>query len=251
MGTQTSRIVYDLSQEIIRGELGPDSALAEEQLAERFGVSRTPIRQALAILSEEGLLRKAGGRSYRVRRFAPKEMLDAIEVRGVLEGLAARHLAENKIGPRIVRELDTCLAQEEELLGTLETNGFSPQLIYQYFTLNSRFHRIIVQGAQNDALLTSIEVATRVPFVAVGSLARYKANLDPKDLRLELRFFVYSHMQHREIVDAIRAGQGARAEALMREHAQLAVRNIDLEAGDPLVQTSSLFASDVDEADDD
>lgn len=233
MGTQTSKIVYDLTQEIIRGELGPDATLAEEQLAERFGVSRTPIRQALSMLSEEGLLEKAGGRSYRVRRFAPREMLEAIEVRGALEGLAARQVAENKIGLPVLRELDMCLAQEERLLASCETEGLTPQTVSQYFTLNSRIHRIIVQGAQNGALSSSIEAANRVPFVAVGSLARYKANLEPKDLRLELQFFAYGHMQHLEIVDAIRGGQGTRAEALMREHAQLAVRNIGLEAGDP------------------
>jgi GntR family transcriptional regulator, vanillate catabolism transcriptional regulator len=230
MSTQTSKIVYDISQQIMRGELAPDATLGEAQLAQSFGVSRTPIRQALAILSDEGLLKKSSGRSYKVRRFAPKEMLDAIDVRGVLEGLAARHAAESKIGARVARELDACLAQEEQILATLESEGFKAKTIYQYFTINSRFHNVIIQGAQNETLAGALEVANRVPFVSVGSLARYKSQLETKDIRQELRYFVYSHMQHREIADAIRAGQGARAEALLREHAQLAVRNIDLES---------------------
>lgn len=248
MSTQTSKIVYDLSQQIMRGELAPDATLGEAQLAESFGVSRTPIRQALAILSDEGLLKKSSGRSYKVRRFAPKEMLDAIDVRGVLEGLAARHAAENKIGSRVARELDACIAQESEILQTLESQGFTAKTIYQYFTINSRFHNVIIQGAQNETLASALEVANRVPFVSVGSLARYKSQLEPKDIRQELRYFVYSHMQHREIADAIRAGQGARAEALLREHAQLAVRNIDLESGEGVDGVDAEFINGFDES---
>lgn len=232
-GTHTSRIVYDLGQQIIRGDLAPDEILAEEQLAERFGVSRTPVRQALAILSEEGLLLRARGRSFQVRRFGPKELLDAIEVRGVLEGLAVREVAEHKIRARLVRELDSCLDAEGEILETIEAAGLEPGAVSQYFTLNSRFHRIIVQGAENDALSAALEVVHRIPFVSAGSLARYKGKLDSKNFREEFRYFVYSHMQHRDIVDAIRAGQGGRAEKLMAEHAQLAVRNIDLQQGGP------------------
>src|SRR5262249_38435689 len=106
---------------------------------------------------------------------------------------------------------------------------------------------IIIQGAQNETLAGALEVAYRVPFVSVGSLARYKSQLEAKDVRQELRYFIYSHMQHREIADAIRAGQGARAEALMREHAQLAVRNIQLESHDGVTAVDSDFMASLDE----
>ena len=246
MATQTSKIVYDLSQQIIRGELAPDAVLTETQLAQAFGVSRTPVRQALAILSDEGLLKKSSGRSFKVRRFAPRELLDAIEVRGVLEGLAARHIAENKAGLRVLRELDVCLAQEEEILAAMESEGLNSQIVYRYFSLNSRMHQIIIHGAHNEALVSAMEVVNRIPFVSVGSLARYKSLQEPKDVRREIHFFVYSHMQHREIIDAIRAGQGARAEALMREHAQLAVRNIPLEGPQHAVAEDAGFLGNLD-----
>src|SRR5690606_29161174 len=72
---QTSRVVYQLSQLIIRGELLPGEKLAEIPLAERFGVSRTPIRHALSVLHREGLLiRGNSGRSYVLRRFCPAEV---------------------------------------------------------------------------------------------------------------------------------------------------------------------------------
>jgi GntR family transcriptional regulator, vanillate catabolism transcriptional regulator len=227
--TRVSKIVYDLSQLIIQGELGPDEIVGEVQLAEKFGVSRTPIRQALAILNEEGLVQKSSGRSYKVRRFAHQEILDAIEVRCVLEGLAVRSVAEHKSGARVVRELDACLSQGSDIVQDMETKGLSPKAIDRYYTLNSRFHAIILQGAQNDALRGALEIANRVPFVSVGSLARYKNFGDERSARREIRYFVHSHMQHCEMVEAIRAGQGARAEAVMRSHAQISVRNITIQ----------------------
>jgi GntR family transcriptional regulator of vanillate catabolism len=229
MSTQTSKIVFDLSQLIIQGELAPDESVTETQLAQKFGVSRTPVRQALALLNREGLLQKSTGRSYKVRRFAHQEILDAIEVRGVLEGLAVKNLAEFKTGIRVVRELDACLAQEAGVLDEMESRGLSPKLVQQYYTLNSRFHGLIIQGSQNEALIGALEIANRIPFVSVGSLARYKNLGDSKIDRDELHFFIYSHMQHAEIVDAIRLGQGARAEALMRAHAGLGARHLSMD----------------------
>jgi GntR family transcriptional regulator of vanillate catabolism len=234
MSTQTSKIVYDLSQLIIQGKLGPDETVAEGELAEKFGVSRTPVRQALAVLNQVGLLQKSSGRSYKVRRFAHQQILDAIEVRAVLEGLAVRSVAENKTGSRVLRELDACLAQESGILEQMEASGLTPKLVGQYYTLNSRFHGVLLQGAQNEALVSALEVANRVPFVSVGSLARYKELGDARSIRDELRFFTYSHMQHGEIVDAIRAGQGARAEAVMRSHALLSERNISIDLPPPI-----------------
>lgn len=239
METRTSKIVYDLSQDILRGELPPNATLVEEQLAARFSVSRTPIRQALSVLHDEGLLQKSG-RSFRVRQFGPKEMLDAIEVRGVLEGLAAREVTEHKIGTRVVRELELCLSEAEEVIKAMESTGLDEDLVFQYFALNSRFHSTITHGAQNDALTGALEVVNRVPFVSAGTLARHKPKLGGKDEERELRYFVFGHMQHREITDAIRAGQGARAEKLMSEHAQLAVRNIDIPVNDSLALDNAM-----------
>ena len=243
MTTYASKIVYDITQAIVRGELFPDQVLTEAELADRFKVSRTPVRQAIAILAGEGMLRRSSGRSYTVRRFGPKEMLDAIDVRGALEGLAVREVIEHKMGgAHVVRELDNCLALEEEVLAAMETQGLDENSVYQYFAINSRFHKAIIQGAHNDALIGALEAVYKIPFVSAGSLARYKSQLQPKDHKEELRYFVYSHMQHLDIVDAIRAGQGARAEKLMTEHAQLAARHIHLHEQDPLSKGEDALA---------
>ena len=92
---------------ILRGDLAPGERLAELALAERLGVSRTPIRQALPALAREGLLAAAGRRGYVVRSFSPQDVVDAIETRGLLEGLAARRVAERGAGSRASGEAES------------------------------------------------------------------------------------------------------------------------------------------------
>jgi GntR family transcriptional regulator of vanillate catabolism len=233
MSTQTSKIVYDLSQLIIQGALGPGETVTEEHVAERFAVSRTPVRQALIILLQVGLLQRSAGRSFTVRRFAHQEILNAIEVRAVLEGLAIRSVAEHKNSGRVLRELDACLAHEVSLIERMEHAGLTTELIAQYYNSNTRFHGIILQGAVNETLINALEAVSRIPFVSVGSLARFKDVTDEHSLRMELRYFIYSHLQHNEMVMAIREGQGARAEAVMRSHALLSTRNLNIELPEP------------------
>src|SRR5262249_43902956 len=101
---------------ILRGELEPGQRLGEEALAERLGGSRTPIRQALPALAREGLLSAAGRRGYVVRSFSPQDVLDAIETRGVLEGLAARRIAERGADAAFLEKLRNCLAEGDVIV---------------------------------------------------------------------------------------------------------------------------------------
>jgi GntR family transcriptional regulator of vanillate catabolism len=225
-----SKIVYQLSQLIVQGDVVAGEKLTEIPLAERFGVSRTPVRQALAVLEQEGLLVRDAGRSYVVRHFTLEEILDAIEVRSVLEGLAARDVAQRRLPWSVARELETVLAEEEEVVLEIERLGLTAQLTEQYFNCNGRFHRAITAGANNRAIVTALEVTGKIPFGSVGSIARYGDSADDDEVRTreKLRLILHSHLQHQDVFEAIRAGHPARAEALMREHAHLAIRNLRL-----------------------
>src|SRR3954463_4605150 len=86
-----------LRELIINGEFPPGTRMAELPLVERLGVSRTPLRLALATLEHEGLLENLEGGGYAVREFTRDEIHDAIELRGVLEGTAARFAAERGV----------------------------------------------------------------------------------------------------------------------------------------------------------
>ena len=250
---QKSRVVYQLSQLIIRGELVPGEKLAEIPLAERFGVSRTPIRHALSVLEKEGLLiRGNSGRSYVVRRFSLEEILNAIEVRSVLEGLAAREVAQNRVPRGLLRELEMLVAEGGEVIAEIEVGGATAALTEKYFSINARFHRAIIEGAGNHALASALANIGKIPFVSVGSIARYSdvTEDDPETAKEKMRHLLLSHMQHQSLLEAIMDGQAGRAEWLMREHAQIGVRNLHLRERIPLELTSataSAFMEDADE----
>src|SRR5471032_414792 len=103
--TTQQAIVQTLREKILAGELSPGQRLVEAQLAQWLGVSRTPLRYALSVLSSEGLLESSGARGYVVRRFSVRDILNAIDVRGVLEGLAARTVAERRVDAGLEKSL--------------------------------------------------------------------------------------------------------------------------------------------------
>lgn len=195
---------------ILRGELRPGERLAEIGLAERLGVSRTPIRQALPALAREGLLAAAGRRGYVVRSFSPDDVLDAIETRGLLEGLAARRIAERGGTPELIRSLKECLAQGDAILAQRRFESADEQ---RYSEMNGRFHALIVEGAGSRILADTLARNDHVPFASASAVAF------SRDTAQLLPVLNYAHRQHHAIVQALENREGARAEALMREHA--------------------------------
>ncbi|MFM0223643.1 GntR family transcriptional regulator [Paraburkholderia dipogonis] len=90
-------MVQTLRDKILAGELSPGQRLVEAQLAQWLGVSRTPLRYALSVLSSEGLLDRSGGRGYVVRRFSVRDVLNGIDVRGVLDPAFDQLLAKHQV----------------------------------------------------------------------------------------------------------------------------------------------------------
>ena len=195
---------------ILRGELAPGQRLAEVALAERLGVSRTPIRQALPALAREGLLAAAGRRGYVVRSFSPQDVLDAIETRGLLEGLAARRIAEQGLSTGLLEELRKCLAEGDAILAKRRFESVDEQ---RYGEMNGRFHALIVEGAGSRIVADALARNDHVPFASARAVAF------AKDLTLLLPVLNYAHRQHHAIVQALEKREAARVEALMREHA--------------------------------
>ena len=206
---------------IVDGTLAPGTRLAEAALAERLGVSRTPIRNALPALAGEGLLRPAGKRGYAVRGFSIEDSVRATEVRCLLEGQAAREVAARIDRATIVEELRLCLNEGDAIFG----KGFlAAGDENQYAEINRRFHDVIVVGAQNRLLAELVQRVYAVPFVAPGVVA---FNRIP---RAEIfAILMAGHHQHHAIVDAIDAGQSMVAENLLRGHSTLARRSLGLE----------------------
>src|SRR5262245_14348256 len=203
-------VALRLREMILRGELAPGERLAEVGLAERLGVSRPPIRQALPALAREGLLAAAGRRGFVVRSFSPEDVLDAIETRGVLEGLAARRIAERGPATSLLQALKICLTEGDAILAKRRFESADEQ---RYSEMNGRFHMLIVEGAGSRIVADTLAHNDHVPFASARAVAF------SKDLALLLPVLNYAHRQHHAIVQALENREAARVEALMREHA--------------------------------
>lgn len=213
MADQQSRALSSLRQMIVGGELAAGEKLVELALAERLGVSRTPVRYALGILEREGLLARSPAGSFVVSSFSPKQLDDAMEVRGALEGLAARLVAEQGASRTLISQLRECLAFSDELTSRTE---LQPSDLADFGDMNARFHRLIVEAADNEALVRLLDINAASGFGAADAIF-----FEPAPAPRRLRRLHYAHFQHEAIVEAIEAGEGARAEALMREHSMI------------------------------
>ena len=109
MSGKNSRVIVKIREMILHGELPPGQRVREVELAAKLGVSRTPVRESLPILAQEGVLTQLDTRGFVVRAFTPQEIMDAIDVRGALEGLAARMLAEQGPPRRLIHSLHESL----------------------------------------------------------------------------------------------------------------------------------------------
>lgn len=209
MTTLSKQITDQLRKEILQGHYRPGERIEEIPLAEKLGVSRTPVRAALATLATEGLINHQPKRGYTVRIFNLEEIMDAYEVRATLEGMACR-IAAHK-GPTLKQKeiLYECLQTGDQILskGRLEPIDHGP-----YQEMNATLHQSILSIADNYYLDRFIQEAQNIPYTS-----NWLVLWD-----LGFNTILTSHDDHHRIVNAICAGDGQRAEYLMREHVYFA-----------------------------
>lgn len=224
-GTQAVKAQQRLRELILAGDLAAGSRIAELTLVQRLGMSRTPIRAALMRLGQEGLLDALPGGGYAVRTFSERDVADAIELRGTLEGLAARLAAERGVRPVLLQEAGACLDQIDQLLGP---SGLDDEDFSGYVRLNARFHKLLSEMADSAVLAREIERASSLPFASASGFVGLQASKpDARDL------LVVAQHQHRQVLQAIAQREAGRAEALMREHSRIARQNLALALQNP------------------
>ncbi|TPE51684.1 GntR family transcriptional regulator [Amaricoccus solimangrovi] len=217
-GTQSSRAVLELRNLIVGGHIPPEERLTEVQLSERLGMSRTPIRAAIQQLRAEGLLEPLPGGGFHARAFGPAEIAEAIELRGMIEGFAARLLAERGIAPEDFARLGALVAEMDALF---EAEDFGADQFVAYGGLNARFHAALASATGSALVVEEARRANARPFAAASALVRVRGGgAASRDHLLP------AQDQHRAVLEAIRERQGARAEAIMREHARHSERNL-------------------------
>jgi len=217
--TQITRALLRLRELILSGEFAPGERLSELPLVERLGVSRTPLRLAFTALEHEGLLRGLPGGGYVVRGFTEADLRDAIELRGVLEGTAARFAAQRGSGRDQLRTLRTINDAIEELVHQADYESFE-----NYVELNERFHAQLLALAHSPMLDRALDGIVSLPFAGPSAAFVFTEAELPESRDV----LIVAHYHHRAMIEAIARREGARAEAIAREHALLALRNLEI-----------------------
>ncbi|MEC9342309.1 MAG: GntR family transcriptional regulator [Pseudomonadota bacterium] len=218
--SRTDRALLAIRELVLEGGLAPGDRVSELSVAERTGISRTPIRAALQRLEEEGLVETIPSGGYAVRSFSEQDVYDAIEIRGTLEGLAARFAAERGASPARLEPLHACLAQLDDIVPDrlASEDGFA-----RYMAANKRLHALILELADSPSLERQMERAAALPFASPSAFIMAQSSV-PESRQL----LIVAQDQHRCVVEAIANHEGARAQAIMQEHARLAARNLKL-----------------------
>lgn len=191
-------VAYERLQEAItHTNLEAGDPLSETRISKALGISRTPVREALQQLAQEGLVQIIPGRAITVAAPSMQDIFDAIHVRELLEPEVVRLAAESMSSQQ--RDLMQTLTQEME-------NAAKSGNRAAWSQIDIKWHEILNSSCPNR-LLGQMTMQARNRMHKVGA-----------DNRVTDQYLVEGSLEHRQIIDAILAGDGATAEHLMREH---------------------------------
>lgn len=180
-------------------------------LADRLGVSRTPVNDALGILYSEGLVEYAPHRGYVVKLFGVDDLMNAFDVRINLEGLAARRVAERGLNQSQIDRLEDNLREAERCIFE---GAWTPDAQTEWLRLNYVFHDLFLEASGNFILSNAVLAARRIPRI-------HDTNRQP--ITHVHRLYRHEETQrayreHVQIADAIISGQSDLAENMMKAH---------------------------------
>jgi len=190
-------VVTRLRDRIIEGDLRPGERLNERELCDMLGISRTPLREALKVLANEGLVVLLPNRGARVTRLTRRDIEDMFQVMGSLEALSGE-LACARIDDAAVAEIR---ALHYEMLA-----HYARRELHEYFRLNEQIHRAILAAADNPVLTAMYNsLAGRI------RRARFMANMSPERWDEAVR-------EHEQILDALAKREAGRLASLLCNH---------------------------------
>ena len=211
--TRALSITDTLRDRIVEGLIAPGSHLTEVALAVELGASRTPVRDALSRLADEGLLVYQPNRGFLVRCFDLKDVMDAFTLRSTLEGLGCRLVGERGLQPEARERLQALLEEQFRVLFGEHWDD-AHALLWQ--DLNLEFHYALLELADNRWLVEAVRRARKLPIV-FDSRSRPRRHGDIV-LLYQRKNSQQAFEEHRGIVDALVQREATRAESLMREH---------------------------------
>jgi DNA-binding GntR family transcriptional regulator len=201
----SQKVYRALKTEIIKGSLKPGTKLSEGKIAEQMGVSRTPVREALKELAAEGFVKMNPNQAVVVSNASVEDIQEVLQIRGVLEGLAAR-LATKTINEEEIKELEKYQKQMEYYTKKDDVLAFSE--------MDAEFHELILNICGNNKL---IQIRKNISDQA----HRYRIRSLSIPGRLK-----YSLKEHQEIVEALKRKDAEQADRLSQKHIENVLANI-------------------------
>jgi DNA-binding GntR family transcriptional regulator len=191
-------IVYEeLKMQILTGKITPGTRMMEVELAESMGVSRTPVREAIKKLEQEGLVTVEPRKGAYASQISVKDMVDILEVRQDMEGLAA-HMAAYRMTPKQMKELEVISAEYNK---AVEASNMADMIKY-----DTAFHNLIVESCDNSILTMMInqlqELLLRFRYVYYDNISRVEK----------------MPSEHSMIMEAIKDGRSDAARASAEMH---------------------------------
>lgn len=190
-------VFQTLRQAILKGELHPGERLMEIKLAERLGVSRTPIREAIRKLELEGLVVMIPRKGAAVANITEKDTKDVLEVRRTLEMFAVE-VACDRITPLQFVQLEKAAKEFEDSKGSMD--------LIRIAETDMKFHEIIYEATQNERLVQMLNNLRE-------NMYRYRI-----EYLKDANYYDSLVREHQEILDAVKTGDKARARVCMRDH---------------------------------
>ncbi len=205
----TERVAETIRRAILAGQLPPGTRLSVPKIARQLGVSRTPAREALLVLERDGLIGMRSSNGMEVLVGDQRGLVEVLEIREAMEGLAARLAAD--------RMADADRARLSKLI-ELHLSALEEHDLDRHVELDAKFHRLLREGANNSKLASMLErIENQVVLINRG--LSDSIGFEPRALKKD----------HKAIADAIAARDPDRAEAAMRRHVQR-MRNFYLSA---------------------
>lgn len=189
-------IAEKIAEQILTGELAPGDKLVESVFAEEYGTSRAPIREALYLLTIEGLVERIPRKGAVVKGYNEQEIYDILEIRMMLESLAVKRIAEFGL-------IDSLFKQMEEIIPQMEEAVNDPK---RYAELNRTFHLAIIEMSRSE-IIKSMYSRLGIPLLSLQRISFLEEGNTRKSLE-----------EHRVILETLRRREFDKALTILEKH---------------------------------
>ncbi|WP_019119459.1 GntR family transcriptional regulator [Brevibacillus massiliensis] len=191
----SNRIAEHITEQIITGELKPGEKLIENTYAEEYGTSRAPVREAIFLLSIEGLVERIPRKGAVVKGYTEAEIYDLLEIRTMLESLAMKRIEEHGVDTEVIEKMDQVLQEMKD-----------EKAIKKYTQYNYAFHMCLIEMSKSQ-VIKNVYSRLELPLQRVQSLSFANEGKIEKSVS-----------EHSIIVRMLKDGKIAEAARILEKH---------------------------------